>query len=136
MKTCSCSPSVSDSLQPMDCNMRGSSVHGTFQSRILELPFPTPRDLSNPGIQAMSLESPALAGGFFFYHSATWETQWSECTMPKCYILQVFTVHKCSTFCVFVKNSKKCDMENGIRLICLYMQNHVYSSNSFFQSFT
>ena len=72
----------------------------------------------------------------FFYHSATWETQWSECTMPKCYILQVFTVHKCSTFCVFVKNSKKCDMENGIRLICLYMQNHVYSSNSFFQSFT
>ena len=46
--------------------MRGSSVHGNFQSRILELPFPTPRDLSNPGIKAMSLESPALAGGFFF----------------------------------------------------------------------
>ena len=29
------------------------------------LPFPTPRDLSNPGIETMSLVSPALAGRFF-----------------------------------------------------------------------
>ena len=36
------------------------------------LPFPTPRDLPNPWIKPMSLESPALAGGFFTT-SATWE---------------------------------------------------------------
>ena len=36
------------------------------------LPFPTPRDLPNPGIKPTSLESPALAGGFFTT-SATWE---------------------------------------------------------------
>ena len=29
------------------------------------LPFPTPGDLPNPGIEPMSPESPALAGGFF-----------------------------------------------------------------------
>ena len=29
------------------------------------LPFPTPRDLPNPGIEPMSPASPALAGGFF-----------------------------------------------------------------------
>ena len=29
------------------------------------LPFPPPRDLPDPGIQAVSLVSPALAGGFF-----------------------------------------------------------------------
>ena len=29
------------------------------------LPFPTPRDLPNPGIQPMSLAPPALAGRFF-----------------------------------------------------------------------
>ena len=29
------------------------------------LPFPTPRDLRNPGIKPVSLASPALAGGFF-----------------------------------------------------------------------
>jgi len=29
------------------------------------LPFPTPGDLPDPGIESMSLESPALAGGFF-----------------------------------------------------------------------
>ena len=28
------------------------------------LPFPTPRDLPNPGIEPASLKSPALAGGF------------------------------------------------------------------------
>ena len=33
---------------------------------------PTPRDLPDPGIDPMSLESPALAGGFFTT-SATWE---------------------------------------------------------------
>ena len=29
------------------------------------LPFPSPEDLSNPGIEPKSPESPALAGGFF-----------------------------------------------------------------------
>ena len=37
------------------------------------LPFPTPRDLPNPGIEPASLMSSALAGGFFTT-SATWET--------------------------------------------------------------
>ena len=35
------------------------------------VPFPPPGDLSNPGIEPMSLTSPALAGGFFT-PSATW----------------------------------------------------------------
>ena len=30
-----------------------------------ELPFPPPGDLPHPGIKPASLESPALAGGFF-----------------------------------------------------------------------
>ena len=36
------------------------------------LPFPSPGDLPNPGIEPASLISPALAGGFFTI-SATWE---------------------------------------------------------------
>ena len=36
------------------------------------LPFPSPRDLSDPGSELTSLESPALAGRFF-YHWTTWE---------------------------------------------------------------
>ena len=36
------------------------------------LPFPTSVDLSDPGINPASLESPALAGGFFT-SSTTWE---------------------------------------------------------------
>ena len=36
------------------------------------LPFPTPGDLPDPGIEPMSLESPVLAGRFFTT-SATWE---------------------------------------------------------------
>ena len=36
------------------------------------LPCPRPGDLPNPGIEPMSLLSPALAGGFFTT-SATWE---------------------------------------------------------------
>ena len=36
------------------------------------LPCPPPEDLSDPGIEPMSIVSPALAGGFFTT-SATWE---------------------------------------------------------------
>ena len=36
------------------------------------LPFPPPKDLSDPGIKPKSLLSPALAGGFFTA-STTWE---------------------------------------------------------------
>ena len=36
------------------------------------VPFPTPGDLFNSGVEPMSLASPALAGGFFTT-SPTWE---------------------------------------------------------------
>ena len=43
--------------------------------RILGIvPFPSPGDLSDPGVEPTSLTSPALAGGFFT-SSATWEVQ-------------------------------------------------------------
>ena len=38
------------------------------------LPFPSPGDLPDPGIESVSLRSPALAGGFL-NTSATWEAQ-------------------------------------------------------------
>ena len=58
---------------PMDCSPPGSSVHGILRARILEwVTMPPPGDLPNPGIEPMSLMSPALAGGFFTT-STTWE---------------------------------------------------------------
>ena len=48
------------------------SVHGILQARILEwVAMPSSRE-SSPGIEAVSLKSPPLAGGFFTT-SATWE---------------------------------------------------------------
>ena len=50
----------------MGYSLQGSSVHGIFQTRILEwLPFPSPGDLPNPGIEPVYPASPALAGKFF-----------------------------------------------------------------------
>ena len=43
---------------PMDYSLPGFSVHGILQARILDgYPFPSPVDLTNPGIK---LKSPAL----------------------------------------------------------------------------
>ena len=39
------------------------------------LPCPPPGDPPNPGMERMSLKSPALVGGFFTT-SATWEAQY------------------------------------------------------------
>ena len=48
----------------MGCSLPGSSVHGIFQARILEwgLPFPSPGDLPDPGIESgsPSLQADAL----------------------------------------------------------------------------
>ena len=51
---------------PMHCNPPGLSVHGIFQARILEsgLPFPTPRDLPDPGIKTASRVPPAQKVNF------------------------------------------------------------------------
>ena len=58
---------------PRDGSPPGSSVHGVLQARMLEwVAVPFYRDLPDPGIEPMSLQSPALVGRFFTT-SATWE---------------------------------------------------------------
>ena len=50
-------------VRPVDCNPIGSSVHGVSQARILEwVPFPSPGDLPDPGIEPRSptLQADAL----------------------------------------------------------------------------
>ena len=54
---------MSDSRDPMDGSPIGSAFLGFPQKEYWSgLPFPSPRDLPNPGIEPMS---PALAGRFF-----------------------------------------------------------------------
>ena len=65
MCVCVCVRSCLTLCDAMDCKLPGSSVHRVSQARILELPFPSSGDLPDPGIEFMSLASPALAGGFF-----------------------------------------------------------------------
>ena len=60
---------------PMDCSLPGFSVHGIFQARVLDgLPFPSPGDLPNPGIEsgsptlhtdALPSELPGIVDGFY-----------------------------------------------------------------------
>ena len=57
---------MSDFFQPYELSRPGSSVHGILQEEYWSgLPCPPPGDLPNPGIESMSITSPALAGGFF-----------------------------------------------------------------------
>ena len=50
LSTHACMLSGQTLCNPMDYNPPDSSVHEISQARIMELPFPTPGDLSNPGI--------------------------------------------------------------------------------------
>ena len=74
---CVCAHSVMSLTlcSPMDCSLPGSSVHGCSRQEYWSgLPFPSPVDLSNRGIEPTSLASSALAGGFVTT-STTWEAQ-------------------------------------------------------------
>ena len=55
---CVCVQPYVTPCNPMDCSPSGSSVHGIFQARRLELPFPTLGIFLTSGIK--SLASPAL----------------------------------------------------------------------------
>ena len=69
----------------LDCSQPGSSVQGILQARTLEgLPCPAPGDLPDPGIEPVSLMSPALAGRFFTT-STTWEACWFNSTVSIVY---------------------------------------------------
>jgi len=67
----------------MDVSPSVSSVHGIFQGTLAcpgdtgeywsGLPFPSPGDLPDPGIEPTSLMSPALAD-WFFIKNAAWGT--------------------------------------------------------------
>ena len=62
---------------PVNCNPPDFSVHVILQARILEwVAMPSPRDLPNPGIEPASLESPALAGGFFTTSTTLEAPEW------------------------------------------------------------
>ena len=64
---------VFDSCNPMHRALPGSSVHGfSRQEHRSGVTGPPPGDLPDPGIEAVSLMSPALAGGLFAT-SAIWE---------------------------------------------------------------
>ena len=53
-------------VNSMDCSPPDSSVSEIFQARVLEwVAISSPGDLTNPGIEPLSLESYVLAGKFF-----------------------------------------------------------------------
>ena len=65
--------------EPMECSLLGSSVYGILQARILEwVACPPPWDFPDPGIEPMSLMSPALTSAFFTTKS-TWEASIELC---------------------------------------------------------
>ena len=67
------------SLSPIKLTVSSSKhahTHTTFEKKKKYwsgLPCPPPWSLSDPGIEPVSLKSPAMAGGFFTT-STTWET--------------------------------------------------------------
>ena len=67
MKVLSASCSVvSDSVTPWTVARQAPLSMGFPSQKYWNgLPFPSPGNLPNPGIEATSLVSPALAGGFF-----------------------------------------------------------------------
>ena len=74
MRTHSVTPVVSDSLQPMDCSpfvLVEFSRHEYWSG----LPFPTPGDIPDPGMESVSLVSPALVGRFFINCITTQNTE-------------------------------------------------------------
>ena len=81
--------------EPVNCSLPGSFVHGIFQQGSWSgLPFPPPGDRPYPGMEPISLASPALTGRF----STASINQGAGPLIPKIlfsnkYIVQYYTIH-------------------------------------------
>ena len=102
---------------PMDCSPPGSSVHAIFKSG---LPFPSPRDLPNPGIKAAfpALHSISCNSGEFFTHWAISEAQyaydeWNNPNVkPSQNFYQQFLVHVCNPAQPYIFQNKSIVRKN------------------------
>ena len=66
-------PNVCSTLQPVDCNPPGSSVHGISQARILEwIAISYSRGSSQPRDRTL-VSCVSYTGGWILYHCTTWE---------------------------------------------------------------
>ena len=103
-----------------------------------ELPFPSPRDLPNPGIELASLASPALTGGFL-NTGATWEAVNTSLTgrflqklLPMAFNTfpdnNVLTLHPTTELQCFKSN---CVFLIFIRVLCNFLCFYFSLKNSF-----
>ena len=96
------------------------------------LPFPSPGDLPNPGIEPVSLMSPILAGGFFTT-SATWK-------VPELFIVfsyyssVVFKIYS-DMFCFIPEFGNLCFLFSVLLDICQFYW-HFQRTSSLFQFFS
>ena len=82
MHACSVPSLMSDSVAPWTvAHQAPLSLGFSRQKYWSELPFPSPGDLPDPGIELTSLKSPMLACRFF-----TTDTTWEAHTMYRCII--------------------------------------------------
>ena len=94
---------------PIDCSLPGSSVHGTFQARVLEwVVIPSSRRSSQPrGLNPCLLH--LLHSGGFFTSTATWEAPYKCILIFKALqvthikYIQVFVCQSCLNEGFFLK---------------------------------
>ena len=84
------------------------------------LPFPSPRDLSDPGIKPVSLASPALAGGFF--------TSWATGEAPQIHRFQRSTS-------VLLQGSPYPTAGDRQDTVCPWRRSHTTRAHTSFSSF-
>ena len=95
-----CAQSCLTLCDPMDCSPPDSSVHGISQARILEwVAIPPPGNLLDPGIEPVSLASPAWAGRFFTTRGTAYTHTHTHTHTHVCCCL---VIKSCSTLCDFI----------------------------------
>ena len=78
----------------MDCSLPASSVHGILRQEYWSvLPFPSPEDLSDPGIEPRSPMPPALASTYHYCHLGSSALRSKGPCIAKKYVLTLLILH-------------------------------------------
>ena len=119
---------------PMDCSLQAPlSLDFSRQEYWSRLPFHTPGDLPDPGIEHLSLISPALAGGLFttatweapsadysdWFVLLTWVVLWIRVSLPLFWLLQATSSSDCLSIPVKYFALSSSSYSLGHRTLCI-----------------
>ena len=111
-------------LQPIDCSLPGSSVHGISQPRILKwVAMSSPGDLPDPGIKHVSCNTGRFFYYFFFFTAEPFGKlkNYFRVSFFQCFLSMSFVINSLTKYHAWVIQRRKNISCRWVSYLCVFL---------------